>query len=52
MKGNKWKAFVFDLSFLGWHILGLITFGIAELFYVLPYHLLADTELYYELKNK
>lgn len=32
---------------LGWHILGLITFGIAELFYVLPYHLLADTELYY-----
>ena len=52
MKGNKWKAFIFDLSFLGWHILGLITFGIAELFYVLPYHLLADTELYYELKNK
>lgn len=50
MKGNKWKAFIFDLSFLGWHILGLITFGIAELFYVLPYHLLADTELYYKLK--
>lgn len=24
MKGHKWELFVMDLSFLGWHILGLI----------------------------
>ncbi|MBR1758962.1 MAG: DUF975 family protein [Lachnospiraceae bacterium] len=50
MDGNKWKAFVMDLSFLGWHILGILTLGILEIFYVAPYHEQAKAELYRVLR--
>ena len=49
MTGNKWKAFVLDLSFLGWHILGLFTLGILEIFYVAPYEYSTDAALYRKL---
>lgn len=51
MDGNKWAAFVLDLSFLGWHILGALTFGIVEILYAAPYHNLANAELYHQLKR-
>ena len=51
MDGNKWNAFVLDLSFLGWHILGALTIGIVEIFYAAPYHNLANAELYHQLKQ-
>lgn len=38
MNGHKWEAFVFDLSFIGWNLLGLLTFGILTLVYVNPYY--------------
>ena len=50
MDGNKWDAFVLDLSFIGWHLLGAITLGIAEVLYVSPYTYLTDAELYRVLK--
>ena len=28
MKGHKWQCFVFELSFLGWEVLGALTLGI------------------------
>lgn len=46
MNGNKWDAFVLDLSFIGWSILSGFTCGILGLFYVSPYIALTDTELY------
>jgi hypothetical protein len=46
MMGNKWKAFVLDLSFLGWHILSVFTVGILELFYVAPYMYATNAALY------
>lgn len=53
MKGNKWRSFVLDLSFLGWIILGLITFGIVMIFWTTPYMENANAALYLELsKNK
>ncbi|MBO5279381.1 MAG: DUF975 family protein [Lachnospiraceae bacterium] len=51
MDGNKWNAFVLDLSFIGWHILGVCTCGIAEIFYIMPYQCLTDAELYHELNK-
>lgn len=51
MKGNKWKAFVLDLSFLGWDILAAVTLGILGVFYVEPYKLLTDAALYERLKQ-
>lgn len=50
MTGNKWKSFVLDLSFIGWHLLGGITFGIVEIFWTLPYENATDAELYLALK--
>ena len=37
MNGNKWAAFVLDLSFIGWYILSGLTLGILAIFYVSPY---------------
>ena len=50
MKGEKWHAFVMDLSFIGWHLLGLITLGIVEVFYTLPYQNSTNATLYEALK--
>lgn len=49
MNGEKWHAFVLDLSFILWHMLGAITCGIVELFYVNPYVWLTDAALYRRL---
>lgn len=49
MNGHKWRAFVLDLSFILWHIFGLITCGIGEIFYVSPYHNLTLAALYRKL---
>ncbi len=37
MDGHKMDLFVLQLSFIGWSLLGLLTFGILNLFYVSPY---------------
>ncbi len=34
MQGQKWNAFVLDLSFIGWDILSGMTMGILGIFYV------------------
>ena len=50
MDGNKWKAFVLDLSFFGWGLLSACTCGILYIFYVGPYIHLTKAELYHALK--
>lgn len=50
MDGEKWHAFVLDLSFIGWHILGALTAGILEVFYVVPYQSSTNATLYEALK--
>ena len=52
MNGQKWNAFVLDLSFILWHILGGITCGIVEIFYVAPYVQLTDAALYRKLTQQ
>lgn len=52
MKGNKWRAFLLDLSFLGWNILSVFTFGLLKLLYINPYQAITKAELYAVLKNK
>ena len=37
MEGHKWEAFVLLLSFIGWIILSLLTFGLVAVFYTTPY---------------
>ena len=52
MDGEKWNAFVLDLSFIGWNILSSLTLGLVGLFYVAPYQAYTDMELYVALCSK
>jgi len=51
MKGNKFDTFVYDLSFIGWYLLGALTFGLLDIFYINPYKACSDVELYSKIKN-
>jgi len=48
MDGHKMELFLFDLSFILWYLLGIITFGLAMI-YVQPYHSLARTNYLLDL---
>lgn len=52
MKGHKWECFVFDLSFLGWEILGILTMGVFNVFYTNPYKIAAFTRYYASLREE
>ena len=51
MKGHKMELFVLQLSFIGWSLLGLVTFGLGNL-YTLPYLNATLAEFYCELSGK
>ena len=57
MKGHKMDLFVLDLSFIGWHLLGILTLGILEI-WIMPYHIttrvkfLNDVKKEYEKEHK
>lgn len=50
MKGNKWRTFILDVSFIGWIILSILTWGLVGIFYVNPYRVATSAELYEKLK--
>ena len=49
MKGHKWELFWFTMSFMGWAILGVITFGILN-FWLTPYIYTALAAFYQDVK--
>lgn len=49
MDGNKMKLFMLDLSFIGWAILCLFTFGIG-FFFLQPYMQASHAAFYEDLK--
>ena len=51
MYGSKWQAFILDLSWIGWSILGGLTAGILLIFYVIPYITATEAELYMALAH-
>ena len=50
MEGQKWNAFLLDLSFIGWYLLSGII-GLVRICYVDPYVRATDAELYLSLNN-
>lgn len=50
MKGYKFDYFVLSLSFLGWILLGLISFGIG-LLWIIPYMQVTLASFYLNVKN-
>jgi uncharacterized membrane protein len=51
MKGNKWRLFKLNFSFIGWELLCILTLGLGT-FFLLPYINAANAEFYAELKNR
>ena len=50
MQGHKWQLFCLHLSFIGWILLSLLTFGIL-LLWIVPYMELATAEFYEDIKK-
>jgi uncharacterized membrane protein len=51
MKGNKWKMFCLDMSFIGWQLLGAMACGVGA-YFVAPYVGNANAHFYCELVGK
>lgn len=51
MDGNKGKLFVLELSFIGWHFIGGLTFGLGYLF-ITPYIQTAKAVFYNDLLDE
>ena len=49
MNGNKWRLFCLDLSFIGWSLLSIFTFGILML-WVTPVMQASRAAFYESLK--
>ena len=49
MNGHKWNVFVFDLSYIGWYLVGMVTFGLVNVFWTEPYRQNANAKLYLSL---
>ncbi len=46
MNGHKWECFKLEFSFIGWYLLGFVTFGLVDALWVVPYETATVTEFY------
>ena len=51
MDGHKLELFKFQLSMIGWNLLGILTFGISELVYGLAYRHACYCEFYAQIRE-
>ena len=51
MYGHKWEAFTFDISFLFWLVLDVVSSGIGGIFFVTPYLEASKCEYYVHLRG-
>ena len=51
MEDYKIDYLLLELSFLGWLIAGIFTFGLLYL-WVIPYMMVTEANFYYEVKKK
>jgi uncharacterized membrane protein len=51
MDGNKYRLFLLYLSYIGWYLLGIFTFGLSIL-YIAPFIKAAELEFYHDIKNR
>lgn len=52
MNGHKWECFKLDLSFWGWRLLGLVTFGMVSILWEVPYRMATFAEYYVVLREE
>ena len=52
MDGHKWECFTLELSFLGWFVLGFVTFGAVDVLWGVPYRVASYAEYYAALRQE
>lgn len=52
MDGHKWECFKLDLSFIGWIVLGFVSFGAGDVLWSVPYRVTAYSEYYALLRQE
>ena len=52
MQGHKWECFIFEASFFWWYMLGIISFGLTDLFFTNMYKTAALTGYYAGLRQQ
>ena len=52
MDGHKWECFKLELSFVGWFVLGFVTFGAADVLWGVPYRVASYSEYYAILRQE
>ena len=52
MDGHKWECFKLELSFLGWFVLGFVTFGAVDVLWGVPYRVASYAEYYAALRQE
>ena len=50
MTGLKWQYFKLDVSFIGWYILSIITFGLLDIFFLDGYKECVYAEVYMQIR--
>ncbi|MDO4940195.1 MAG: DUF975 family protein [Erysipelotrichaceae bacterium] len=51
MDGHKWECFKLDISFIGWYLLKVVTFGLSDVFFTNPYYESTVIEYYAYIRN-
>ena len=51
MDGYKWELFKLELSFIGWFILNIFTFGLLDIFFLVGYKQCVYAEVYMKLRQ-
>nr|AHF24369.1 hypothetical protein [uncultured bacterium Contig575] len=52
MDGHKWEFFRLELSFIGWRILGFVSFGAVDALWSVPYEMATFAEYYAALRQE
>lgn len=52
MQGHKWETFKYDVTFIGWIILGVVTLGLGDILFVTPYKRGTDVELFAYIREE
>ena len=52
MDGHKWECCKLELSFMGWFLLGFLTFGAVDVLWGVPYRVASYTEYYSALRSE
>lgn len=52
MYGHKMECFIIDISFIGWELLGMFTFGLSNLFFTDAYKVALFSEYYVRIRKE